>query len=142
MQTCPVCNTPNRDEARFCASCGTPLQAAPPAPVEPLLTCPACGAQNESDARFCGACGAALEQTPAPAPEAEPLPQSVPELAEAPEEASESPMRPPGEPAPSVVPIPEAAPTSPAGIRCSACGTVIRYCPSCGAPLHEEVHES
>ncbi len=47
---CAKCDTDNRDTAKFCDKCGTPLS--------PM--CPSCGAENRSDARFCDSCGAAL----------------------------------------------------------------------------------
>ena len=35
MRVCPKCNTTNRDEAKFCNSCGTRLEVAPATHVEP-----------------------------------------------------------------------------------------------------------
>ena len=37
---CPVCDTPLPPEARFCMSCGTPLDDAPRPPVEPAAALP------------------------------------------------------------------------------------------------------
>jgi hypothetical protein len=48
--TCRSCGVSNRAEARFCASCGTPLGRQ----------CPSCRAIGDADARFCSSCGAAL----------------------------------------------------------------------------------
>ncbi|MGH8928639.1 MAG: AAA family ATPase [Acidimicrobiia bacterium] len=50
---CPACGTAGRDDARFCASCGTAL----------AHSCPVCGLSVEADARFCSSCGKALTGT-------------------------------------------------------------------------------
>ena len=47
---CPKCDCDNREGAKFCNDCGTPL----------LDRCAVCGALNPPDARFCDECGAAL----------------------------------------------------------------------------------
>jgi class 3 adenylate cyclase len=47
---CPRCQHENRQERRFCAECGAPLD----------LACPACAFVNEPGERFCGGCGIAL----------------------------------------------------------------------------------
>ncbi len=49
MITCPTCGNQNRDTARFCGRCQTPL----------TRTCPHCGMENRISARFCGKCGKA-----------------------------------------------------------------------------------
>src|SRR6516165_6489451 len=59
---CTSCGTDNREGAKFCDACGTPLP----------LSCPACGTANRSGAKFCNACGASLTgqwSVPAPAQE-------------------------------------------------------------------------
>lgn len=48
--TCPSCGTAARDDARFCASCGSAL----------AHSCPACGVAVDAEARFCSSCGTAL----------------------------------------------------------------------------------
>src|SRR5262249_54000917 len=48
--TCPSCGTENRADARFCSSCGPPLERL----------CPN-GHPVSASARFCDECGAALE---------------------------------------------------------------------------------
>ena len=48
--TCPACGHDNREAARFCDSCGRPLEAR----------CPACGQATRSGARFCDGCGTPL----------------------------------------------------------------------------------
>jgi len=47
---CPTCGDDNRDGAKFCNNCGTPL------PVR----CPGCGTDNRPGAKFCNDCGTAL----------------------------------------------------------------------------------
>jgi class 3 adenylate cyclase/tetratricopeptide (TPR) repeat protein len=47
---CPACGTENRPGKRFCAHCGSALEA----------TCPNCGASNDPGDRFCGECGTSL----------------------------------------------------------------------------------
>ncbi len=48
--TCSACGHDNREAARFCDSCGRPLEAR----------CPACGQPARPGARFCDGCGASL----------------------------------------------------------------------------------
>src|SRR5262249_5259624 len=47
---CTSCGTENREGAKFCDACGTPLP----------LACPSCGAANRPGAKFCNECGASL----------------------------------------------------------------------------------
>lgn len=49
-QACGQCSTPNDPGAKFCDSCGTPLQRV----------CTQCGTVNDPAARFCDDCGQAL----------------------------------------------------------------------------------
>ena len=56
---CRSCGHPNREGARFCAECGTPLGGP--------VVCASCGAANASSARFCDACGHPLATAPLPA---------------------------------------------------------------------------
>ena len=49
---CPSCATPNRDDARFCSNCATPLVSEIP--------CPSCGTANQPKARFCRYCATPL----------------------------------------------------------------------------------
>lgn len=136
MQTCPQCNATNRDEAKFCASCGAPLEApqspepveGPPAQAEARPLCPSCGAENEADAKFCEACGAALQQAPAPPAETEPTSEPAPSPVEAPEEIPTPLTQPP-------------APAEPTTLTCPACGAEhesdAKFCGSCGAGLQQ-----
>jgi tRNA A-37 threonylcarbamoyl transferase component Bud32 len=50
---CPNCATPNRDDARFCSNCATPLVSEIP--------CPSCGTANRPEARFCYYCAMPLK---------------------------------------------------------------------------------
>ena len=57
---CASCDQPNPDDARFCNSCGDPLE----------VTCAACSHANPPASRFCNGCGAELEPArPGEAPE-------------------------------------------------------------------------
>ena len=47
---CSKCQAENRDARRFCAECGTPLQAL----------CPDCSFANDPADKFCGGCGKAM----------------------------------------------------------------------------------
>jgi len=47
---CPKCEHENREGARFCRECGSPLERI----------CPQCQHHNEPDAKFCDECGTKL----------------------------------------------------------------------------------
>jgi len=51
---CPGCSAPNPDHARFCNSCGNPLE----------VPCSSCGGLNPPGSRFCNDCGHRLEDVP------------------------------------------------------------------------------
>src|SRR5215472_16740551 len=51
---CPTCQTAVPPHAKFCAECGSKLQAA----------CPRCGVQVAPNAKFCSECGAPLGVAP------------------------------------------------------------------------------
>jgi class 3 adenylate cyclase len=56
---CSSCGAENREGARFCGECGSPLAAA----------CPSCGTPSPPGKRFCDQCGAQLDAAgSAPAP--------------------------------------------------------------------------
>src|SRR4051794_12999694 len=61
--TCDTCGAQNRDDQRFCTTCGAPLGRR----------CPNCSTAVEPGQRFCGQCGTALTSTPS-APAAAPPP--------------------------------------------------------------------
>src|SRR5512136_343745 len=44
---CPLCQTENQRNRRFCRECGGKLHAR----------CPQCGSENQLDDKFCGECG-------------------------------------------------------------------------------------
>jgi class 3 adenylate cyclase len=62
MHACPNCGGSNADDARFCASCGSPLVSAPP-------VCARCGTELPAGARFCPSCGTPVEDRPSPTAE-------------------------------------------------------------------------
>lgn len=65
---CPQCQTENRADRKFCASCGAALERA----------CAACGFQNTPSDRFCGGCGQPLLEPPSPAQAAQPVAERRP----------------------------------------------------------------
>ena len=155
MITCPSCNTPNREEAKFCGFCGFQLTASALTPAQETTeeaqkqACPICDKLNEAHAKFCEFCGAALMQA---APGTAPAPTTPPAPAEPIEEPMTAPSDTADTPPTDQSPVPpidtpddgtgeaEAVEESPASdggpdIRCASCGTVIRYCPTCGQPL-------
>lgn len=56
MTVCRYCGAENRDTARFCINCASPLQS-----VSLEGICPQCGAQNLPYARYCHQCAAPLQ---------------------------------------------------------------------------------
>src|SRR5438093_911405 len=60
---CPSCNHQNRDTARFCESCGAPLETR----------CRSCGAELRPGARFCDSCGTSSSSAAPPAPASQPV---------------------------------------------------------------------
>src|SRR5437660_7014433 len=74
---CEQCSTASPAGARFCMSCGNPLERR----------CPSCGAEAPPQAKFCMSCGTSLETAaPAPAPSAPSLKPGAPAPAAAPPE--------------------------------------------------------
>jgi predicted amidophosphoribosyltransferase len=60
---CESCGFANPTIARFCLSCGSPLDEKPPLQEGPeSVICPDCGFENSEDARFCMVCGAKLDR--------------------------------------------------------------------------------
>ena len=83
---CTSCGTENREGAKFCDVCGTPLP----------LSCPACGTANRPGAKFCNECGAALtgqQSVPRPMQEVPipPTPTAQPTQVASPSVASHTP---------------------------------------------------
>lgn len=62
-RTCPSCGRVAADADRFCASCGTALDATPePAAAAPAgSVCSQCGRPADPGDRFCGGCGQTLQ---------------------------------------------------------------------------------
>ena len=61
--TCPTCGTENSPGAKYCTSCGVPLEARPEE-VGNVIYCPSCGSENPVDASLCIRCGASIHETP------------------------------------------------------------------------------
>ena len=53
---CPKCGFQNPQTAKFCNSCGAPMQVA-----VGTINCPKCNASNPATAKFCVECGATLK---------------------------------------------------------------------------------
>src|SRR5579885_486717 len=68
--TCQACGAENREDQRFCTTCGARLG----------LVCPACKSPVEPNQRFCGQCGTALTGA-GPAGSAPPAEETVPAAA-------------------------------------------------------------
>ncbi len=66
MIECPHCGASNREESKFCAGCGQPLDAAN------KIVCPMCSAENPPDSDVCTECGARLAPVARPPSEEEP----------------------------------------------------------------------
>jgi len=58
MVLCPKCGFQNPQTAKFCNSCGAPMQV-----VAGTVNCPKCNASNPATAKFCVECGATLKAT-------------------------------------------------------------------------------
>jgi len=65
---CPQCQTENRADRKFCASCGVALERA----------CAGCGFKNNLSDRFCGGCGRSLTDAPASTEQGHALPERRP----------------------------------------------------------------
>lgn len=144
---CPNCEYENRDDAKFCKSCGTKLAGLPkPAPQpEAATVCANCGASLKPGAKFCTKCGTAVTVTAAveepviePVIEsaAEPVIESIVEPATEP--VIKSVVEPAADNTPEVVMEPaqdikaEVSAAKPAATEPAAAAPV---CSGCGAPL-------
>lgn len=99
-KTCPECQTPNPESAKFCVGCGAPLSGevtptttsensqTTPSEETPVVTpistpettpaddyklCPSCNQKNKLDAKFCIICGHKFEENGAGQKPLEPL---------------------------------------------------------------------
>jgi len=57
MVICPKCGFQNPQTAKFCNSCGAPMQVQ----AQGTITCPKCGSSNVAGAKFCPNCGAKMK---------------------------------------------------------------------------------
>ena len=58
---CVHCGAQQEDGAKFCTSCGKPLDTEEQKPEKQNVFCVHCGAQQEGDSRFCTSCGKPLD---------------------------------------------------------------------------------
>ena len=63
MTVCSTCGTENLPEARYCASCGIPLEAQSGKGISTVY-CANCGAENFREAGFCNSCGTQIQAPP------------------------------------------------------------------------------
>jgi len=68
MINCPHCGASNKEESKFCGSCGQPLDVVGEA------VCPMCGTGNPPESTICSQCGARLARLAAPPSEEQPEP--------------------------------------------------------------------
>jgi len=74
---CPKCGAEVSSGARFCNSCGSPLNVQPSRPAETGAVCAKCGAKLAAGELFCTNCGSRAEE-PAPEPVPEPAERACP----------------------------------------------------------------
>ena len=67
--TCVNCGKENREDAKFCDSCGTHL----------TLRCPSCEKELRQDARFCDSCGARVSDAGVEATVSSPVQEIAPQ---------------------------------------------------------------
>lgn len=69
---CQQCGFSNNPDAKFCISCGSPLQKAAPVSNGPVngKKCPSCGFVNAADSAFCVECGTNIAAVAANNPQA------------------------------------------------------------------------
>ncbi len=113
---CKNCNSVVADGAKFCASCGTPVEqpAAPAAPVATAAVCRSCGSQLAEGIKFCAVCGTAVEAPAAfqPVVPAPPVAPAAPAPVAAPQPVAPAAAVPVAAPQPvaPAAPAPVAAP--------------------------------
>lgn len=134
---CPKCGRAALDGIRFCAGCGTRLDAPPPVPAADEATCPACGAVHAPGAKFCKSCGGPLAvaadatavraSEPEPPQPAEPAPVAEPALAVVAAVPSDDP--PAAEAAEPAPPVFETAPPAPPEVAAAVVEQVAAVAP-------------
>lgn len=135
---CPNCQFENRDNAKFCKSCGYKLEGLlvkPEVTVNAVSVCSNCGAALKPDAKFCSKCGStvavsSVSSAPVPAPQPEPKTEI---LLPTPEVETQTEIL---TPKPAPIPHPDAAPVSSV---CPNCGAVLKsnakFCSKCGTMI-------
>lgn len=59
MIICPECNSLNKDDDKFCTTCGAPLSDVPK--CKEYITCSVCQTKNNAENTFCSACKTPLK---------------------------------------------------------------------------------
>ena len=60
MIICPECNSLNKDDDKFCTTCGAPLSNVPK--CKEYITCSVCQTKNNAENTFCTVCGSPLKK--------------------------------------------------------------------------------
>ena len=146
MISCPHCSTNNRSNAKFCIVCGHSLLMEQPA--TPALTsqqCAQCGMLLDPSASFCISCGTPRSWANAAAPvsvqdvSSEPilkpstLPNRVIRDSVGGNSSEQLPSSTLSASADDLVDL--LANTPDHSLTCHACGVVVNFCPTCGAPF-------
>lgn len=151
---CPQCGFSNNQSAKFCISCGNPLNMAQPAAAGGRQ-CAACGSWNAEDAMFCTECGQRLGEAVPAAPTEAPVNEPVMVQEEAPVNEpvtvqEEAPVNEPvtvqeevlekeTEEKPEEIPVDAGVEVSETGKRCKSCGAMVEedslFCTECGTRL-------
>ncbi len=126
---CPRCAATNPPGARFCLSCGAPLEGAQPP------TCARCGGVIPRGAKFCPACGDRYDPCPACGADLPEGASACPKCG-APRLAPCARCGAPSAPGMKFCSVCGAA-LGPAPMKCAACGATVspeaKFCPECGA---------
>lgn len=60
---CATCGAENLADAKFCTTCGSPLEARH-SDTQSVKYCTSCGTENSPEAKFCTSCGGPLQVSP------------------------------------------------------------------------------